>query len=605
MGGTITVRDGDTLSDIAKRNGMNVLDVIAQNPQFRDPNYIRPGDTVYISGVEASASARSEAGNRMMAYANQVGLPGDKSLGGADTYLQRRADVENQWYDLGVRYTIEGLSPRFLIPEVDPKEALDRTAPEVRTVLEEAGMVGLAPEKLTFQQRLGQRAPTAIESGLAPEKLSLRQRISQVQPAQRYTRPTPAPLSAEKLARQELLREREVYDQPELSPQEIEQALQSGGPDAEYARASALYQVFNLMRTLQWQQPFFKGRLDQEWQKYINGEQSFFTQVSAGSYGEEDIVYDQRGAVVPVPTQQGDIIELPGPDYFQQEGYIEDQVGVTFFEKMTREERAAALSAREAARQPISTPELLGYKAVDERRRVQREINAQIDSQITQTLVQAINTEYAEQDAEEQRRTDQPARWLERLGTVFDNRDGQLTPERIAGAQITGISLMSDAQWKGGNPWEYAGGFYSPDVAASSPLGDLFTHQNVTLADVVSPSAANAVIITPRTPEMRQFFDQVFGKPEGFSTVEEFWRALGYYYNPRGRDPMTGQYTGAWEIEKNTQKPLSAQGTVGGSYYVGPQTYPYTPYNYPVYGRYPGAGGYGGRYQSVLWRISA
>ncbi len=49
-GGNVTVRSGDTLSAIASRNGVSVSALIAANPQISNPNLIYPGQTVHLPG---------------------------------------------------------------------------------------------------------------------------------------------------------------------------------------------------------------------------------------------------------------------------------------------------------------------------------------------------------------------------------------------------------------------------------------------------------------------------------------------------------------------------------------------------------------------------
>jgi LysM repeat protein len=45
-----TVQNGDTVSDIASRNGISVDQLLAQNPQIRNPDVIYPGDQINVSG---------------------------------------------------------------------------------------------------------------------------------------------------------------------------------------------------------------------------------------------------------------------------------------------------------------------------------------------------------------------------------------------------------------------------------------------------------------------------------------------------------------------------------------------------------------------------
>jgi len=64
--GKVKVKPGDTLTSIAERAGMNVLDVIAQNPQFSNPNLIRPGQSVSTSGKSSSPQQRESAAQKML-----------------------------------------------------------------------------------------------------------------------------------------------------------------------------------------------------------------------------------------------------------------------------------------------------------------------------------------------------------------------------------------------------------------------------------------------------------------------------------------------------------------------------------------------------------
>lgn len=52
--GSVTVQRGDTLSGIAQRNGVSLPDLLAANPQIRNPNLIYPGQTVHLPDGAAS-----------------------------------------------------------------------------------------------------------------------------------------------------------------------------------------------------------------------------------------------------------------------------------------------------------------------------------------------------------------------------------------------------------------------------------------------------------------------------------------------------------------------------------------------------------------------
>lgn len=113
----ITVRPDDTLSAIAKRAGMNVLDLIAQNPQFADPNLIHGGEKVFISGKESSPRAREAAANLML---------GSPLLSGLGT---------------GITPSIE---PGLATPQVDGLSALEDAYSTPQTYLGQLEAAGIS-----------------------------------------------------------------------------------------------------------------------------------------------------------------------------------------------------------------------------------------------------------------------------------------------------------------------------------------------------------------------------------------------------------------------------------------------------------------------------
>ena len=46
--GTHTVRSGDTLGEIAAKNGVSLKELLAANPQIKNPNLIYPGQKIRI-----------------------------------------------------------------------------------------------------------------------------------------------------------------------------------------------------------------------------------------------------------------------------------------------------------------------------------------------------------------------------------------------------------------------------------------------------------------------------------------------------------------------------------------------------------------------------
>ena len=68
------VKGGDTLSEIASRNGVSLQSLIRANPQISNPDLIRPGQHVTIpAGGSAGGSYTVQAGDTLSAIANRFG----------------------------------------------------------------------------------------------------------------------------------------------------------------------------------------------------------------------------------------------------------------------------------------------------------------------------------------------------------------------------------------------------------------------------------------------------------------------------------------------------------------------------------------------------
>lgn len=61
-GAYYTVKRGDTLSQIARANGLTVNDIKAANPKITNPNLIEPGNLLYLPGVKGENVYPSSAG---------------------------------------------------------------------------------------------------------------------------------------------------------------------------------------------------------------------------------------------------------------------------------------------------------------------------------------------------------------------------------------------------------------------------------------------------------------------------------------------------------------------------------------------------------------
>jgi len=77
-GGDYTVKRGDTLSEIAARNGVSLSALIAANPQIKNPNLIYAGQAVHLpngaSGNGAATSYTVKSGDTLSAIAERSGV---------------------------------------------------------------------------------------------------------------------------------------------------------------------------------------------------------------------------------------------------------------------------------------------------------------------------------------------------------------------------------------------------------------------------------------------------------------------------------------------------------------------------------------------------
>ncbi len=143
---TIIVRPDDTLSAIAKRAGMNVLDLIAQNPQFANPNLIRGGEQVFISGKESSPRARRIAAETMLSHP----LPSDPNF--ASYYDEAgKLIADARIRAPGITPSIE---PGLATPQVDGLSALEDAYSTPQTYLGQLEAAGISfPPKTADRPR--------------------------------------------------------------------------------------------------------------------------------------------------------------------------------------------------------------------------------------------------------------------------------------------------------------------------------------------------------------------------------------------------------------------------------------------------------------------
>lgn len=109
-----TVRPGDTLSNIAARNGVSLNTLLAANPQIANPNLIYPGETINLPTVAAVKL--------------EVGTPEHKPVELASPVVAHQAEVDM------LRKDVE----RLLTADAPP-------APDVNAIIEEV-LVKIVPE---------------------------------------------------------------------------------------------------------------------------------------------------------------------------------------------------------------------------------------------------------------------------------------------------------------------------------------------------------------------------------------------------------------------------------------------------------------------------
>lgn len=85
---TYTIKSGDTFSAVAKKFNMSVSALLDLNPQIKNPNFIKVGQVVYVSGKTSSGSS-SNGSNATVSWeqkANSVIATGKKYLGAKYLY---------------------------------------------------------------------------------------------------------------------------------------------------------------------------------------------------------------------------------------------------------------------------------------------------------------------------------------------------------------------------------------------------------------------------------------------------------------------------------------------------------------------------------------
>ncbi|HRC85556.1 MAG TPA: LysM peptidoglycan-binding domain-containing protein [Thermoanaerobaculia bacterium] len=159
-GSQYTVREGDTLSGIAARNGISLDRLIAANPQIGDPNLIHPGDRVHLpSGAGSRYTVR--AGDTLSAIAARSGVQLDRLVAAnpqiANPNLIHPGDVIN--IPTGGSAPAPRPTPAPRLAPADPTPAprpadgnliySNQVSPEFATrVREVAGRLGIDPNYL-------------------------------------------------------------------------------------------------------------------------------------------------------------------------------------------------------------------------------------------------------------------------------------------------------------------------------------------------------------------------------------------------------------------------------------------------------------------------
>jgi LysM repeat protein len=80
--GPYTIKSGDTLSQIAQRQGTSVKELMRLNPQLSDPNKIRAGATLNVAGAGRESTYAGGVGAAPMPRASNVPIPTTASTSG-------------------------------------------------------------------------------------------------------------------------------------------------------------------------------------------------------------------------------------------------------------------------------------------------------------------------------------------------------------------------------------------------------------------------------------------------------------------------------------------------------------------------------------------
>ena len=118
--GTATVGAGQTMSGIANANGMTLLELLALNPQVRNPNLIYPGQKINVRPPASQASAQSSGGttinwryrgipgwtqgNEQTLAAKMQGLAAQRSATHQDVSIETPVTLPDRWRNVGPVY---------------------------------------------------------------------------------------------------------------------------------------------------------------------------------------------------------------------------------------------------------------------------------------------------------------------------------------------------------------------------------------------------------------------------------------------------------------------------------------------------------------------
>lgn len=133
-GGSVKVKSGDTLSQIAKSKGITLKSLLAANPNIKNANMIRVGQSIRIPGAEAGKASKSSNPYKGMTKTQMNMMDVKNKDRGKQEAATRSLITQSK---MGT-----GMTPSKPAPKTDAQKAMDRARAKMKNAPKKA-----APKK--------------------------------------------------------------------------------------------------------------------------------------------------------------------------------------------------------------------------------------------------------------------------------------------------------------------------------------------------------------------------------------------------------------------------------------------------------------------------